>query len=197
MHALADSSDHDSSAAKQLFQLKGNAGITQLASTVSDSPCRGKRIPPIVIGLHSCVKIAPDRLGMISRNISGFAQQAASQCQRCITVKHRFSDHSLSVPTEAVAFRPKSQLWRPDSERSLLIPSKADSSSQVWCGQGPPPPNPMVVERFSQVISQLFQQVLPLVVCKNICQYSSITFPVLLGSFSKCAFSMLLTYDAM
>lgn len=60
--------------------------------------------------------------------------------------------------TVSAAERPKSQLWRPDSERSLLIPSKADSSSQVWCGQGPPPPNPMVVERFSQVISQLFQQ---------------------------------------
>ena len=27
------------------------------------------------------------------------------------------------------------------------------------CGQGPPPPNPQVVERFQQVISQLFQQV--------------------------------------
>ena len=55
--------------------------------------------------------------------------------------------------------RPKQQLWRPDSQRSLLVPDKADASGQIWCGQGPPPPNPMVVERFSQVISQLFQQV--------------------------------------
>ena len=29
----------------------------------------------------------------------------------------------------------------------------------VVCGQGPQPPSPMVVERFQQVISQLFQQV--------------------------------------
>ncbi len=29
---------------------------------------------------------------------------------------------------------------------------------QIICGQGPPPPSPMVVERFQQVISQLFQQ---------------------------------------
>lgn len=57
------------------------------------------------------------------------------------------------------AGRPKQQLWRPDSQRSLLVPDKADASGHVWCGQGPPPPNPMVVERFSQVISQLFQQV--------------------------------------
>jgi ATP-dependent Clp protease, protease subunit len=28
----------------------------------------------------------------------------------------------------------------------------------IVCGQGPQPPNPMVVERFSQVISQLFNQ---------------------------------------
>ena len=35
-----------------------------------------------------------------------------------------------------------------------------DVSNLVICGQGPPPPNPAVVERFQQVISQLFQQVL-------------------------------------
>ncbi len=58
-----------------------------------------------------------------------------------------------------VLCRPKQQLWRPDSQRSLLVPDKADASGQIWCGQGPPPPSPMVVERFSQVISQLFQQV--------------------------------------
>ena len=34
-----------------------------------------------------------------------------------------------------------------------------DVSKLVICGQGPPPPNPQVVERFQQVISQLFQQV--------------------------------------
>lgn len=30
---------------------------------------------------------------------------------------------------------------------------------QVICGQGPPPPNPLVMERFQGVVSQLFQQV--------------------------------------
>ena len=36
-------------------------------------------------------------------------------------------------------------------------------SYNVVCQQqGPPPPNPLVVERFQQVISQLFQQVCPL-----------------------------------
>ncbi len=60
---------------------------------------------------------------------------------------------------DTLQYRPKQQLWRPDSQRSLLVPNKADTSGQIWCGQGPPQPNPMVVERFSQVISQLFQQV--------------------------------------
>ena len=76
------------------------------------------------------------------------------------------SQHVISVIVASMASlrccqlrRPKQQLWRPDSQRSLLVPDKADASGQIWCGQGPPPPNPMVVERFSQVISQLFQQV--------------------------------------
>ncbi|KAK9901617.1 hypothetical protein WJX75_004964 [Coccomyxa subellipsoidea] len=43
-----------------------------------------------------------------------------------------------------------SQIWTPTSQR--------DVSDLVICGQGPPPPNPAVVERFQQVISQLFQQ---------------------------------------
>lgn len=29
----------------------------------------------------------------------------------------------------------------------------------IYAGQGPPPPSPLVVERFQQVISQLFKQV--------------------------------------
>ena len=33
-----------------------------------------------------------------------------------------------------------------------------DVGGLVVCQQGPPPPNPLVVERFQQVISQLFQQ---------------------------------------
>lgn len=40
------------------------------------------------------------------------------------------------------------------------VDSRKDPSRWIVCGQGPPPPNPMVVERFQQVISQLFQQVL-------------------------------------
>lgn len=31
----------------------------------------------------------------------------------------------------------------------------------ITCNQGPPPPNPLVVERFQSVVSQLFQQVRP------------------------------------
>ena len=37
--------------------------------------------------------------------------------------------------------------------------SQLGAEQQIWCGQGPQPPNPMVVERFQQVVSQLFQQV--------------------------------------
>lgn len=48
------------------------------------------------------------------------------------------------------------QLWRPDSERKVEFASKDDF--QVWAGQGPPPPSPIVMERFQSVISQLFQQ---------------------------------------
>ena len=38
---------------------------------------------------------------------------------------------------------------------------RRDVSRLVVAQQGPPPPNPLVVERFQQVISQLFQQVCP------------------------------------
>lgn len=33
-----------------------------------------------------------------------------------------------------------------------------DCNPPVQCNQGPPPPNPLVVERFQSVVSQLFQQ---------------------------------------
>ena len=36
--------------------------------------------------------------------------------------------------------------------------SQLSADRQIYCGQGPSPPSPMVVERFQQVISQLFQQ---------------------------------------
>lgn len=37
--------------------------------------------------------------------------------------------------------------------------SQLDAERQIYCGQGPAPPNPRVVEQFQQVVSQLFQQV--------------------------------------
>ncbi|DBA72595.1 hypothetical protein WJX79_001855 [Trebouxia sp. C0005] len=98
---------------------------------------------------------------MLNRQIAGCGQLTSHQqfaqgplAQPC----RRHQSKSVRSRVVAAAERPKQQLWRPDSQRSLLVPNKADTSGQIWCGQGPPPPNPMVVERFSQVISQLFQQ---------------------------------------
>ncbi|KXZ56052.1 hypothetical protein GPECTOR_2g1604 [Gonium pectorale] len=54
----------------------------------------------------------------------------------------------------AVAAR--AQLWTPSSEVKLAVSSR-DPHPPVVC-QGPPPPNPLVVERFQGVVSQLFQQ---------------------------------------
>eukprot|EP00192_Tetraselmis_astigmatica_P018123 CAMPEP_0117662708 /NCGR_PEP_ID=MMETSP0804-20121206/8194_1 /TAXON_ID=1074897 /ORGANISM="Tetraselmis astigmatica, Strain CCMP880" /LENGTH=256 /DNA_ID=CAMNT_0005469619 /DNA_START=70 /DNA_END=840 /DNA_ORIENTATION=- len=48
------------------------------------------------------------------------------------------------------------KLWTPESQRKMSVDSK--DSLQVWAGQGPPPPSPIVMERFQSVISQLFQQ---------------------------------------
>ncbi|GAB4816518.1 hypothetical protein N2152v2_003564 [Parachlorella kessleri] len=47
-------------------------------------------------------------------------------------------------------------LWTPASQRSVDFKSRSDN--QIVCGQGPAPPSPLVMERFQQVISQLFQQ---------------------------------------
>ena len=45
--------------------------------------------------------------------------------------------------------------------KPFLTSQLTDPSYNVVCQQqGPPPPNPLVVERFQQVISQLFQQVI-------------------------------------
>eukprot|EP00884_Botryococcus_braunii_P020488 jgi/Botrbrau1/7122/Bobra.0143s0002.2 len=57
----------------------------------------------------------------------------------------------------------ESDLWTPRrsdlvSQSRYEVVSRNDPSRWIVCGQGPPPPNPMVVERFQQVISQLFQQ---------------------------------------
>ena len=51
-----------------------------------------------------------------------------------------------------------SNLWTPSSQRSVDFGSSLPAEQRVYAGQGPPPPNPMVVERFQQVISALFQQ---------------------------------------
>ena len=56
------------------------------------------------------------------------------------------------------ACRNPSNLWTPNSQRGVDFSSKQAPEAQVWAGQGPPPPSPLVVERFQQVITQLFQQ---------------------------------------
>ena len=53
------------------------------------------------------------------------------------------------------------------STASVPPAPRRDVGGLVICGQGPPPPNPAVVERFQQVISQLFQQVLLLGQCTS------------------------------
>lgn len=44
------------------------------------------------------------------------------------------------------------------AQSRVEFPNRQPADRQIICGQGPPPPSPMVVERFQQVISQLFQQ---------------------------------------
>ncbi|KAI8467319.1 MAG: Clp protease-domain-containing protein [Monoraphidium minutum] len=61
---------------------------------------------------------------------------------------------TLSVRASSLG-NPK--LWTPSSEVKLAV-SSVDSRPPVVCGQGPPPPNPLVVERFQGVVSSLFQQ---------------------------------------
>ncbi|GIL70156.1 hypothetical protein Vretimale_3402 [Volvox reticuliferus] len=51
---------------------------------------------------------------------------------------------------------PRAQLWVPLSEVKLAVSSR-NPHPPVVC-QGPPPPNPLVIERFQGVVSQLFQQ---------------------------------------
>ncbi|WIA10348.1 hypothetical protein OEZ85_010540 [Tetradesmus obliquus] len=49
------------------------------------------------------------------------------------------------------------QLWTPSSEIRMEMSSKS-RQPVTTANQGPPPPNPLVVERFQSVVSQLFQQ---------------------------------------
>ncbi|KAK9795494.1 hypothetical protein WJX73_007381 [Symbiochloris irregularis] len=77
-------------------------------------------------------------------------QQSPSPC-----LLHRPSAPNVVVPRRPVAAR---HLPQRDSRHIELI-SREPPNRQVVCGQqGPPPPSPIVVERFQQVISQLFQQ---------------------------------------
>ncbi|KAL4431307.1 hypothetical protein ABPG75_006563 [Micractinium tetrahymenae] len=55
------------------------------------------------------------------------------------------------------AAAPRSNLWTPTSQRGVDFSNTAQAPV-IYAGQGPPPPSPMVVERFQQVISQLFTQ---------------------------------------
>eukprot|EP00879_Flechtneria_rotunda_P024020 GHRR01025442.1.p1 GENE.GHRR01025442.1~~GHRR01025442.1.p1 ORF type:complete len:280 (+),score=64.15 GHRR01025442.1:71-910(+) len=48
-------------------------------------------------------------------------------------------------------------LWTPASQIRMDVSSKS-RQPMITCNQGPPPPNPLVVERFQNVVSQLFQQ---------------------------------------
>jgi len=65
------------------------------------------------------------------------------------------------LPPLRCPHRNPSNLWTPQSQRSVDFPSRQSPDSVIYAGQGPPPPSPLVVERFQQVISQLFQQVRP------------------------------------
>jgi len=52
---------------------------------------------------------------------------------------------------------PGPELWTPTSSIKIGVTSR-DRNPPITCNQGPPPPNPLVIERFQSVVSQLFQQ---------------------------------------
>mmetsp|Transcript_26907 Transcript_26907/g.58750 ORF Transcript_26907/g.58750 Transcript_26907/m.58750 type:complete len:251 (+) Transcript_26907:119-871(+) len=69
---------------------------------------------------------------------------------------------SLSVKAQAMSSGASSRIIRPSPKVTSQI-TGVDLSSKsrhapVVCSQGPPPPNPLVIERFQGVVSQLFQQ---------------------------------------
>lgn len=65
---------------------------------------------------------------------------------------------SCSPPLSSLPPSRRSNLWTPTSQRGVDFSNTAEAPV-IYAGQGPPPPSPLVVERFQQVISQLFQQV--------------------------------------
>jgi len=62
--------------------------------------------------------------------------------------------HTRHPPTPP---RPQHTHPRPHPIPRIDVHSK-DARPPIVCSQGPPPPNPLVVERFQSVVSQLFQQ---------------------------------------
>lgn len=75
-----------------------------------------------------------------------------------IMLQNKCSAGSAARPAASSRSRvvARSQLWVPSSEVKLAVNSR-DPHPPVVC-QGPPPPNPLVIERFQGVVSQLFQQ---------------------------------------
>lgn len=59
---------------------------------------------------------------------------------------------------QLVVARSNNGLWTPSSQRGVEFSSNLSADKRIYANQGPPPPSPLVVERFQQVVSQLFQQ---------------------------------------
>lgn len=66
---------------------------------------------------------------------------------------------SLALPLRSCRAASQQRVWVPSNQRKVDFSSRQAPEAVVYAGQGPPPPSPIVVERFQQVISQLFQQV--------------------------------------
>lgn len=71
-----------------------------------------------------------------------------------VSTQRRTQRLSAQVNASGAGNRPgnPSRLWRPSEVQ------RVNSTQLTYAGQGPPPPSPLVVERFQQVVSQLFQQ---------------------------------------
>jgi hypothetical protein len=101
------------------------------------------------------------------RSASIAPQQAQDGC-RVLKVSASLKDYITALPQRAWRHPeaqltatprvPCSKLWVPASQRSVDFSSRQNPENMVYAGQGPPPPNPLVVERFQQVVSALFQQ---------------------------------------
>jgi ATP-dependent Clp protease protease subunit len=69
----------------------------------------------------------------------------------------RASRSNKSAPIKASQRSFDPSLWVPHSETKIQLASR-EPYPPIVCNQGAPPPNPLVVERFQGVVSQLFQQ---------------------------------------